>query len=245
MVVSFTRTWQRPPTREELDGLIRDRVREEVYAREATALGLDKDDAIIRRRLRQKMEFLTDDIIAQTQPSDDELSAYLTAHPDAFRVEQRYTFNHVYLNPAKHGDNLARDIKQLLAQLHQAGGQGDISELGDAFQLERAYSAIPRSEIDKQFGDNFASKLNELPVRQWGGPVESGYGMHLVFISERTAGRVPALAEVRQAVSREWSDARRLEANEKYYNGLLSRYVVVIQGSEPTSQIKVASSGAK
>ena len=83
---SFTRTWQRPPTSEELEGLIRDRVREEVYYREALALGLDKDDLIIRRRLRQKMEFVTDDVVAQAQPTDDELSAYLKAHPDTFRV---------------------------------------------------------------------------------------------------------------------------------------------------------------
>ena len=107
--LGFTRTWHRPPTRDELEGLIRDRVREEVYYREAMALGLDKDDTIIRRRLRQKMEFLTDDVVAQAQPTDAELNAYLTAHPDSFRVQREFTFSQVYLNPDKHGEHLARD----------------------------------------------------------------------------------------------------------------------------------------
>ncbi len=123
MVETFTGTWQRPPTSEELEGLIRDRVREEVYYREALALGLDKDDIIIRRRLRQKMEFVTDDVVAQAQPTDDELSAYLKAHPDPFRVQPMFTFSQVYLDPEKHGENLARDTAQLLAQLNQAGGE--------------------------------------------------------------------------------------------------------------------------
>jgi parvulin-like peptidyl-prolyl cis-trans isomerase-like protein len=245
MVVAFTRTWQRPPTSDELDGLIRDRVREEVYCREAMALGLDKDDPIIRRRLRQKMEFVTDDVVAQTQPTDDELRTYLLAHPDAFRVEQRSTFSQVYLNPEKHGENLARDVAKLLAQLNQAGRNADVSELGDAFLLERTFAAVPGSEVAKQFGDRFAAKLSELPTGQWQGPIESDYGLHLVFISERTAGRVPALTEVRDAVNREWSDARRLEANEKFYDELLSRYVVSIERTEPVDQTKIAASGIK
>jgi hypothetical protein len=114
----FTRTWQRPPTRAEWEGLIRDRVREEVYYREALAFGLDKDDLIIRRRLRQKMEFVTEDIVAQAQPTADELQKYLRAHPDEFRVEQQFTFRQSYLNPEKHGEHLARDAAQLLAKLN-------------------------------------------------------------------------------------------------------------------------------
>ena len=245
MLVGFTRTWQRPPTSEELDRLIQDRVREEVYCREAMALGLDKDDTIIRRRLRQKMEFITDDVVAQAQPTDDELSAYLIAHPDAFRVDQRFTFIHVYLNPEEHGDDLARDAAQLLAQLNRIGGNADVSELGDSFLLERTFAAVPGSELAKQFGETFVAKLSGLPSGQWLGPIESGYGLHLVFISERTAGRAPALAEVRDAVSREWSNTRRLEANEKFYNELLSRYVVTIERPEPADKTAMAASGVK
>lgn len=227
-VMGFTRTWQRPPTREELEGLIRDQVREEVYYREAMALGLDKDDTIIRRRLRQKMEFVTDDVVAQAQPTDAELNAYLEAHPDQFRA-QLLTFSQVYLNPEKHGENLARDAAQLLAQLRQAGGKADVSPLGDSFLLDHKFEALPASEVGKLFGEEFAAKLGRLSPGQWQGPVKSGYGVHLVFVAERTDGRLPALAEVRDAVRREWDNARRLETNEKRYEAMLKRYVVTIE----------------
>jgi hypothetical protein len=229
MAEGFARTWRRPPTRAEIEGLIRDRVQEEVYYREAMALGLDKDDTIIRRRLRQKMEFVTDDVAALAEPTDDELNAYLKAHADTFRTQRQLTFSHVYLNPERRGENLARDTEQLLAQLQQAGDKVDVSELGDSFLLEREFQSLPASEAAKLFGESFAAKLGELSLRQWQGPVESGYGVHLVFVTERTEGRVPALEEVRDAVHREWANARRVETNEKFYQSLLDRYVVTIE----------------
>jgi hypothetical protein len=238
LATGFAKTWQRPPTVEELAGLVRDRVREEVYCREALALGLDKDDTIIRRRLRQKMEFVSDDIAAQTEPSDEELSAYLKAHPDSFRVERQFTFSQVYLNPEKHGENLARDAVQMLAQLNHDGGKIDISALGDSFLLEHRFEAAPASEVAKQFGEKFTAKLGELPPGQWQGPIESGYGAHLVFVSERTEGRLPALADVREAVSREWANARRLEGNEKFYQELLKRYRVTIERPKAAEEEK-------
>jgi len=241
----FTRTWQRPPTSEELEGLVRDRVRDEVYCREAVALGLDKDDTVIRRRLRQKMEFVSDDIAAQTEPTDADLTAYLQAHPEAFRVEQRLTFRQVYLNPEKRGENLARDAARLLAQLHRADSEGDASALGDAFLLEHRFTAVPTSEVAKQFGEAFAATLGGLAPGQWQGPIASGYGMHLVFVSDRTDGRLPALAEVREAVRREWDNARRLEAHENVYEELLKRYTVTIERAEPVATNAIAANQAK
>lgn len=226
----FAKTWQRPPTTEELAGLVRDLVREEVYCREAMAMGLDKDDSVIRRRLRQKMEFISDDVAAIREPTDADLNAYLQSHPDRFRVEQRFTFSQVYLDPAKHGENLARDIAELLVQLNRAGGQAEVLALGDSFLMEHTFAATPTSEIAKQFGEKFAAKLGELSPGTWQGPVESGYGAHLVFVSERTEGRVPALAEVRDDVRRAWADAARLELNEKFYQSLLKHYTVTIEG---------------
>jgi hypothetical protein len=226
---AYIRTWQRPPTREEWEGLIRDRVREDVYVREALALGLDKDDSIIRRRLRQKMEFVSDDIAAQTQPTDDALNAYLQAHPDKFRVEQQFTFRQLYLNPGKHGEHLARDTAQLLAKLNQAGGDTGFAAVGDPFMLDNNFTAVPASEVTKQFGDTFTAKLGEISPGQWQGPVESGYGVHLVFVEERKEGRMPELAEVREQVVREWADARRREDNEQFFQKLLKRYTVTIE----------------
>jgi PPIC-type PPIASE domain len=238
LATAFAKSWQRPPTQEELAGLVRDRVREEVYCREAMALGLDSDDSVIRRRLRQKMEFVSDDIATQSEPSDADLNAYLQAHADSFRLEPRFTFRQVYLNPEKHRENLARDAAQLLAQLNQAGKKVDVSALGDSFLLEHTFESVPGSEVAKQFGEKFAEKLNELSSGQWQGPVESGYGVHLVFIEERTKGRMPELAEVRDAVQREWANARRLESNEKFYRGLLKHYTVTIEPFKPTEEQK-------
>jgi hypothetical protein len=236
----FARTWRRPPTRDELQGLIKDRVQEEVYCREAMAMGLDKDDTIIRRRLRQKMEFVTDDVAALAEPSDEELSAYLKAHADTFRVQRQFTFSQVYLNPERHGENLVRDTAQLLVQLQRAGDKADVSELGDSFLLEHKFQTLSVSEVTKQFGEKFAAKLGELPPNQWQGPIESGYGVHLVWISEHTEGRMPALAEVRDAVRREWANTRRLESNEKFYQELLKRYIVTIERPKPAEEKRIA-----
>ncbi len=240
MMESFTRTRQRPPTREEWEGLIRARVREEVYYREALALGMDKDDAVIRRRLQQKMEFVSDDIAAQAQPTDAELNAYLQTHPDKFRVAQQFTFRQVYLDPQKHRANLARDAAQLLAKLNRAGGDPGWAAQGDPFVLDHDFTALPAGEIARQFGEAFAAKLGGLQPGRWQGPVESAFGVHLVFISERTEARLPALAEVRDAVRRESDDTRRLEANEKFYQDLLKHYTVTIEQPAAEKEKKLA-----
>jgi hypothetical protein len=229
MAESFARTWQRPPSPSELDGLIEDRVREEVYSREALALGLDRDDTIIRRRLRQKMEFISEDVAAEVAPTDAELEAYLEAHPDTFRMPALVSFRHVYLNPEKHRDDLARDAARLLARLSQADGSTDVSSLGDSFLLDHTFCAVSAREVAGQFGGRFAATLGEIPLGRWQGPIESSYGMHLVLVSERTEDRLPALAEVRDAVRREWANARRVDANAKAYEAMLQGYVVVIE----------------
>jgi len=232
LATSFAKTWQRSPTPEELAGLVRDRVREEVYCREAMALGLDRDDTIIRRRLRQKMEFVSEDIAALVEPTEADLEEYLRAHPDSFRVEPRSTFLQVYFNPERH-DDLPGDVARLLAQLNQPDDEVDASALGDSTLLEAQFVGVPTSEVVKQFGAPFALELGRLQPGRWQGPVESGYGVHLVFVSERTEGHVPALAEVRDAVRREWDNVRRIAANEAFYQELLARYRVTIEGLEP------------
>jgi PPIC-type PPIASE domain len=234
IVIGFSRTWQRLPTHEELDGLIGDRVREEVYYREAMAMGLDRDDPVIRRRLQQKLQFVTDDVAPPAEPTDAELSEYLKTRAEAFRVDRKFTFSQIYLDPTKHGERLADDINELLTQLRRHEGNGvDPSSLGDNFLLEHRFEATPTSEIAKQFGDKFAVKIAELPVKQWSGPIESGYGVHLVFIENRTEGRLPELAEVRDAVQRDWTNARRLESNEKFFQSLLKHYQVVVEKTDP------------
>ena len=229
LAAAFARVWQRPPTTTELDGLIRDYVREEVMAREAMALGLGRDDTVIRRRLRQKLEFVTDDVAALAEPTEEQLRTYLSQYPEAFRAEARFSFNQVHLDPGRRGDNLARDAAHLLAGLEQAGLRADVSALGDSRMLDHQFVRLPAGDIDRQFGKGFAAKLAALAVGRWHGPIESGFGVHLVLVRDRTEGRVPTLADVRDAVRRAWMNTRRQEANEKFYQALLRRYTVTIE----------------
>jgi hypothetical protein len=226
---SFTRVWQRPPSVDELDGLIQDYVREEVLAREAVALGLDRDDTVIRRRLRQKMEFIANDLAAQAEPSDEELREYLAQHPDLFRSEPRLTFRQVYLNPERRGDAVQQDAARLLAELHRAGTQADFAAMGDSTLLSPELVDVRMSEVAGMFGALFVRQLSQLPPGRWQGPVLSSYGVHLVFLEARTDGRLPELQEIRQAVAREWANAHRLEANERFYQELLRWYTVTIE----------------
>jgi hypothetical protein len=239
LVTGFTRTWQRPPTQEELLGLIRDYVREEVAYREALAMGLDRDDTIIRRRLRQKWEFLNDNLATQAEPTDADLQAFLQAHSDKFKTETTFTFRHVYLNPQSHGASLARDAARLLAQLSSADKTADLNALGDPFILEHQFEKIPVSEIRTMFGEQFASVLATVKTGQWQGPVQSGYGSHLVFVSEHTEGHLPALAEIRSEVQREWANGKRFESQEKLYNALLKHYTVRIEPPEEKKIVQV------
>jgi hypothetical protein len=240
LVTGYTRTWQRPPTTVELEVLIREYIREEVYTREAMALGLDKDDSVIRRRLRQKLEFISDSVASQTEPTDEQLAEYLKTHANAFQGERQFTFSQVYLDPQKHGENLTRDLNQMLAQLRLTGNKPDLSKMGDSFLLEQNFAAVPAGEVSKQFGEKFMTKLADLPLGEWGGPIESGYGVHLVLVTDRSDGAVPALAEIRDTVSRAWVNAQRSETNEKFYQALLKRYAVTIEDPRLAFAVKGA-----
>jgi hypothetical protein len=204
-------------------------VKEEVYYREALALGLDKDDLIIRRRLRQKMEFVSEGLAAPAEPSDADLQAYLNAHGTTFAAERRFSFRQVYLNPQRHGVNLARDADRLLANVSQAGARGDLASLGDPILLEHEYDNASAREVGNLFGEKFAAALGSLSPGQWQGPVESGYGVHVVFLAERTEGRALPLDDVRAAVRREWTNAQQREAAARFYQALLRKYGVTIE----------------
>ena len=226
LATGFARTWQRPPTATELDGLIDDYVREEISYREAVAMGLDRDDTIVRRRMRQKLEFITEDVAAQA-PSDAELEAHLDAHPDSFRIEPRLSFRQLYVSPDRRGEKAEKDALVLLARL--AGSGPDVAVDGDPLMVTEAFDLSPTSELAGHFGEAFATRLVEIEPGRWTGPVRSGYGWHLVFVRERVDGRVPELAEVRDAVEREWLAARRKEVVETTYRKMRERYTVVIE----------------
>jgi len=229
LAATFTKVWQRPPTAQELKAQIDQYVKEEMLSREAIALGLDKNDTVIRRRLQQKMEFLAEDFAAASDPSEAELVDYLANHPDQFAEEPRFTFRQVFLSSDKRGDRLRADANQLLADLKKQGTNADIPELGDSTLLPLDLVDASQRSVVSQFGSEFTRALAKLKPGEWSGPILSGYGVHLVFVSQRTESRLPALDEVREQVKRELMNERRQAANRKFLDELLKKYQVVIE----------------
>jgi len=226
----FQRTWMRPPTRQELEGLTEDFVREEILYREAQALGLDQDDLIIRRRLRQKMEFLSTDLIEQQAPTDVELQAFLEANKDMFRLPERLSFQQVYLNPYRSAGDVKGAAARLLVRLNaEPGIEADPKLIGDATMLPTTLDAATPREVDNVFGRGFAEAIKNAPTGRWTGPFASSYGLHLVRMTEREAGSLPTLEEVRSIVEREWFAERRKAANDEFYQALRQRYDVEIR----------------
>jgi hypothetical protein len=234
LVRVFEKTWQRPPTEAELDNLIEERIKEEVFYQQALAMGLDRDDTIVRRRLRQKMEFLSEDVAALSEPTESDLAGYLQKHADAFRRPPRFSFRHVYLNPDRRGEAVFSEAEQLLRALGEAA---DALALGDPFLLPRAYESLPAGEVAKLFGSDFAVRLEELPPGRWVGPVKSGFGLHLVRVSERWEGELPELAEVRDAVERDWTAERRAKSAEAFYAALRQRYTVSVERGKSAPKV--------
>jgi hypothetical protein len=228
LAAGFDAIHQRMPTASELDGMIEEAVREEVYSREARSMGLDQDDTIIRRRLMTKLQFLSEDTTPVSEPTDAQLQEYLDAHATDFRVERHYNFTHVYLSPQRHGEHLGADVEALLAQLHR-DGTADASKLGDPFLLELRFDDVAASELERRFGADFETALRTLPTGEWSGPVPSTYGMHIVLIRERNNERTATLADVRDDVRRKWMQGQREQANDRYYADLRRRYAVTVE----------------
>jgi hypothetical protein len=225
LIASFSQTWLRPPTEDELSGLIKEHVRDEVYYREALAMGLDQNDPLIRRRMRQKLEFLIEDLSAADLPGDAALSEFLQQNPGKFRSETRMSFRQVYLKPDNHQD-LEADAGIMLSDL-RAGKNPE--PLGDPTLLEPAYESIPQSLITRSFGKTFAQEIIKLEPGAWAGPLYSGFGGHLVFVVDRTAGRLPDLGEIRTEVEREYLARKRRELKDVTYSKLLENYEIVIE----------------
>jgi hypothetical protein len=224
----WAKTHLRPPTAEELAGLVEQEIDEEILYRQAVVLGLDKDDIVIRRRLATKMEFLTDDLADAANPTDGELQAFLAKHPEKFSVEPLTTFSQVHLDRSKRGEKAAADAESLLAQLNGKSG-GDWKTLGDPLPLPSEFTDATGSDVARSFGRDFPKKLAELPLGRWSGPVESGFGLHLILIRGRTAGKTPPLAEVRESALNEWRLVRRQELATKFREQRRAHFAVTVQ----------------
>ena len=230
-MANFTRTWTRPPTQEELDALIENFVREEVFYREALAMGLERGDPMVKRRMRMKLEMMLEDLSAQ-EITDDDLATYLRENPEKFSVEAQISFRQVYLNPDKRR-NLEADAKRLLAVLN-SGTSHDT--LGDATLLPDDLALSGRSDIAATFGERFAEELMTREPGEWTGPVYSAYGAHLVNVSEHIEARQPDLREMRKLVEREYLVQLRNTQKELAYQKLRINYDVTVEASARTSE---------
>jgi hypothetical protein len=226
MAAGFSRTWHRPPAADELKAQIQDYIREEVLYRTALTLGLDKDDTVIRRRLRQKMEFLFEDTVPA--PQDPELRAYFAAHADRFRTQPLISFRQVFVSMNR-GSVAESDARQILTRLASAapGATGG----GDTLLLGEGFSPTPLDRIAALFGDDFAHSIAQAPPGSWVGPLRSSYGLHLVRVTAVESAALPLFEDVRPAVEREWFAEHRAAAQTAQYQALRARYRVIVQGA--------------
>jgi hypothetical protein len=221
--------WQRPPTQEELRGLVDAYVREEVLYREALAVGLDRDDQVIRRRLVQKLEFITEDLASQVQPSDLQFQAYFNENLDRYRMPERRSFQHVYFNADRRGVDVESDAEEVLERLRATSPSFEEAVmLGDRIMLEYAYSDLSEEEVARQFGGRFAESLFQVEPGEWQGPIGSGLGLHLVRVVDVVEGRAPELSEVRDEVLRDYESDLRNRASQALYDNLRIQYQIEI-----------------
>lgn len=228
LVNTFGRTWQRPPTPQEFQGLLKDYIRQEIAWRESRAMGLDQDDIVIRRRLRQKMEMLAEDVAALVPPTTEQLQEYLDENSEQFAVEPRLTMSHAYFSSDRREDP-RQDAAGILQQIQSGARQADLNQMGDPLPLPAQLEDVSVSEVARLFGQSFAESLGAVDPGKWTGPVESGYGYHLVLVSHWTSGRTPKLAEVQEEVQREWMSRRRQETVDGLYERLAENYSIDIE----------------
>jgi peptidyl-prolyl cis-trans isomerase C len=236
METYFESQWHRPPTLAEFQALVEDKVREEVLYREGLAMGLDKDDTIVKRRMAQKMQFLAEDVAAAHEPSTAELKAWFDKNSNKFALPSRHSFRHLYFSPDKRGKNAQGDAAKALTKI---AGQPEDSQraasLGDRFMFQDYYGDVAPEAIAKEFGPQFAVAIEKLRLGSWQGPIESGYGWHLVFVGTVIPGRIPAFEEIEPDVKTAWLGEQKAEAWKKAYADMRAKYTVMLPGPNEKS----------
>ena len=237
LIEGFRLTWQRPPTESEFKGLVEEYLKEEVLYREGLAMGLDRDDQIIRRRMRQKLEFLTADLVESIDPTEAELREYYDLNPDRYRRDAVLGFTQVYFRQQDDVER-ARSRASAVLEALRAEPEADTEAMGDPFMYPPVYRDVSERELLGMYGDEFATQLVVLPVGEWSGPVTSAFGVHVVHLEALELGGRYELHEVRDAVYRDLVYARTRDTEQRYFEGLLSQYTVTVEwpeGMEPVS----------
>jgi len=231
MDMYFESQWHRQPTPAEFQAMVEDKVREEVLYREALAMGLDKDDTIVKRRMAQKMQFLAEDVAAAHEPSTAELKAWFEKNSSKFALPSRYSFRHLYFSPDKRGKNAQDDAAKALTKI---AGQPEDSKLAvsfaDPFMFQDYYGDRAPEALAKEFGPQFVVALEKLKPGSWQGPIESGYGWHLVYVDTVIPGRIPAFEEMEPDVKTAWLAEQKKQAWQKAYAEMRTKYTVLLPG---------------
>ena len=216
----------RAPTSEELAELVEPLVRDEIMYREARALGLDDNDDEVRRRLIEKMSYLTQDLADPEPSSDAALHEFYEARPDLFAIPALVSFDQVFFSPGARGEALEKDATAGVAALRTGRAPADV---GDRTPLREAYDDAPREQVAVLFGDTLAEALFTTPPGDWSGPFRSDFGLHAVRLRSRSEPRLPPYDEIAERVAEAYGAQRRQEANDKAYREMRARYDVVIE----------------
>lgn len=222
---TWSRQWQRPATRDEMMGLVTNYLKEELLAREARELGLEKDDTLVRRRLAQKMSFLLEDTFRLAEPSEAELRAYFEANATRYERGSRVSFGHIFFDPEKRA-NAEADAHAALAYVNATHAQSPTEPLGDRLLIESPIVDADRAAIAAQFGEAFADAVLVLSEGAWQGPISSAYGYHLVYVDEKSAVEPATLTQARSRVEEDWYREHQRREIEKYFAGLMEKYRV-------------------
>jgi hypothetical protein len=229
LALLFQSQWRREPTPEEFGRLVENRVQSEVLYREALAMGLDKDDEIVKRRMGQKMQFLAEDVAAAREPTSAELKAWYEKNTASFAHPPRVSFRHLYFSPDRRGARARVDAAQALAKLSGQPVDAKIAgALADRFMFQEYYRDRAPEFLGKEFGPQFALAVAKLPPGAWQGPVESGFGWHLVFVDTVIPGRVPAFEEIEPDVKAAWLAEQKTLAWQKAYQEMRAKYTVLL-----------------
>ena len=241
MTAYFESQWHRPPTPQEFQAMIEDKIKEEVLYREGLVMGLDKGDTIVKRRMAQKVQFLAEDVAAAHEPSTAELKAWFEKNTSKFALPSRYSFRHVYFSPDKRGTNAHDDATKALARITgQPEDSTMIVSVADRFMFQDYYGDRAPSAIAREFGPQFAIALEKVKPGSWQGPIESGYGWHLVFVDTVVPGRIPAFEEVESEVKTAWLNEQKAQAWQKAYQTMRAKYTVLLP-APPDKQTTRAS----
>lgn len=221
--ISWLARWQRPPSDQQLQGMLDEYVKEEILYREALKLGLDKDDTIIRRRLAQKMDFLAEDVASLREPAPGVLEAWYSQHQHLYAPPPLATFHHLFFASDKRGAQAQAQAQAALATLKDKH-DGE----GDAFMFKNAYAEQSQDQVARDFGSKFAVALFQQTPGSWVGPVESGFGWHLVWIDALTSPAAPPFETVARQVKADWLSEQRTESKRSNFEALKAGYEVVV-----------------